>query len=328
MPAPSVFCTRPFLAGKRQLLTNLCKTSVDFKQCRNMRLLRFQGPTGPRLAAERKDGHVVDLNACAELELTTPGDTIEFLTAGPALWETAERSVKSGKHALRVNDKCYLAPLLKSDKVIGVCSNYADHCVELGVPVPVEPVLFSKFSSCLVGPTSSIHSSSETQTLDWEVELAVVIGKQGKNIVERKAMSHVFGYTVAHDVSERTWQLQKNSGQFLIGKAMDSFCPIGPVIVSKDEIADPHNLTLRTKVNGILKQDSNTSQLVHRIPALITFISRFFTLLPGDIILTGTPPGVGCFMKPPQYLKEGDVVECEVEGIGCIRNAVRRPDAA
>ncbi|XP_014675983.1 PREDICTED: fumarylacetoacetate hydrolase domain-containing protein 2-like isoform X1 [Priapulus caudatus] len=328
MPAPSVFCTRPFLAGKRQLLTNLCKTSVDFKQCRNMRLLRFQGPTGPRLAAERKDGHVVDLNACAELELTTPGDTIEFLTAGPALWETAERLLDDKESELRVDQSEYLAPLIRPDKVVCVGMNYRDHCEEQGAPIPTEPLLFSKWSSCISAPYADIQYTDETQTLDWEVELAVVIGKQGKNIVERKAMSHVFGYTVAHDVSERTWQLQKNSGQFLIGKAMDSFCPIGPVIVSKDEIADPHNLTLRTKVNGILKQDSNTSQLVHRIPALITFISRFFTLLPGDIILTGTPPGVGCFMKPPQYLKEGDVVECEVEGIGCIRNAVRRPDAA
>jgi 2-keto-4-pentenoate hydratase/2-oxohepta-3-ene-1,7-dioic acid hydratase in catechol pathway len=214
------------------------------------------------------------------------------------------------------------SPILNPDKVICIGMNYKDHCEEQNVPVPIEPIIFSKFASSIAGPFDPIPYPKETKELDFEVELAFVIGKKGKNIKAEDAMSHVFGYTVAHDVSARDWQLKKNGGQWLLGKAMEAFAPLGPEIVTADELEDPHNLSIRCLVNNEVVQDSNTSQMVHRVDGIITFISRFLTLLPGDIILTGTPPGVGVFRKPPMFLKVGDTVECSIEKIGAIKNVI------
>lgn len=300
---------------------------------RTMRLMRFRALDGTiRLGAEIEPVtsncvSVVDLTSALEsagLPLNVSSDSVELISAVSEIMQTVESAVKSKKHCISVNERDYLAPVVKPDKVLCIGLNYRDHCEEQGVPVPTEPMVFSKFSSCIVGPHDNILYTDETTTLDWEVELAVVVGKKGKNIKLSEAMEHVFGYTVAHDVSERTWQLKRNGGQFLLGKTMDTFCPLGPVIVTKDEIPDPHNLMLSTKVNGVIKQESNTRQMVHQTPQLIAFISRFVTLFPGDVILTGTPPGVGCFRKPPEYLKEGDVVECEIQNIGCIVNKICR----
>lgn len=217
-----------------------------------------------------------------------------------------------------------VAPIYNPDKVLCVGMNYKDHCGEQNAPVPIEPVIFNKFPSSIIGPTEDLQYPEETQKLDWEVELTIVIGKDAKRVQESDAMNYVFGYTVAHDVSARDWQLEpgKNGGQWLIGKAMDGFCPLGPAIVMKEDINDPHNLGLRCRVNGVTKQDSNTNQLVHKTAAMVSFISRFMTLRPGDVILTGTPPGVGVFRKPPEYLKRGDVVECEIDGIGKVVNKI------
>jgi 2-keto-4-pentenoate hydratase/2-oxohepta-3-ene-1,7-dioic acid hydratase in catechol pathway len=165
-------------------------------------------------------------------------------------------------------------------------------------------------------------SPAETKELDYEVELAIVIGKEGRRITADKAMEHVAGFTVAHDVSARDWQLKKNGGQWLLGKACDGFAPIGPAIVTPDEVGDVHALRLRCLVNGEVMQDGNTRELVHNVPAIIAYASKFMTLLPGDVILTGTPPGVGCFRKPPVWLKAGDVVTCEIENIGAITNTI------
>ncbi len=145
--------------------------------------------------------------------------------------------------------------------------------------------------------------TSFVKELDWEVELAIVIGKRGKSISESNAAGHIFGFTTAHDVSARDWQLKKNGGQWLVGKTMDGFCPLGPAIVTADEVGDPHKLGVRCLVNGVTKQSSNTDQLVFNTQQIVAWVSKFFTLLPGDVILTGTPPGVGVFMKPPQFLK-------------------------
>lgn len=161
-----------------------------------------------------------------------------------------------------------------------------------------------------------------TQELDWEVELAVVIGKKGKNIPSSSAAEYIFGYSVAHDVSARDWQMKRNGGQWLLGKTGDGYCPMGPCVITADELGDPHNLKLSCTVNGVIKQNSNTNQLVHNVYDCVAWLSRFCTLLPGDVILTGTPPGVGVFAKPPQFLKKGDVVECQIEKIGTIRNQV------
>ena len=191
------------------------------------------------------------------------------------------------------------------------------------MPIPKEPVVFSKFSSTICGPNDIIPYPEPTKELDWEVELAIVIGKRGKDIPKDEAMNHIFGFTVAHDISARDWQLRKNGGQWLAGKSMDNFCPLGPAIVTKDEIGDPHNLNLKCVVNGVTKQDSNTSQLIFKTEDIISWCSNLFTLLPGDVILTGTPPGVGVFAKPqPQFLTVGDEVKCSIEKIGTITNEI------
>lgn len=216
----------------------------------------------------------------------------------------------------------FLSPVIKPDKVICIGMNYADHCLEQNMAPPKEPVVFSKFSSSIVGPYDDINYPEVTKELDWEVEMAIVIGKAGKNVKEKDAMSYVFGFTTAHDVSARDWQLKRNGGQWLIGKTMDNFCPLGPALVTCDEIPDPHNLDLKCVVNGETKQDSNTRQLIFKTEELIAWLTQFFTLLPGDVILTGTPPGVGVFKKPPEYLKKGDVVECTIEKLGSVRNKI------
>eukprot|EP00105_Crassostrea_gigas_P032845 XP_011456000.2 PREDICTED: fumarylacetoacetate hydrolase domain-containing protein 2 [Crassostrea gigas] len=247
-----------------------------------------------------------------------------FIEGGQKTLLAAKSVIDRGGSVISRDSVKIVAPIYNPDKVLCVGMNYKDHCEEQNAPVPIEPVIFNKFPSSIIGPTEDLQYPEETQKLDWEVELTIVIGKDAKRVQESDAMNYVFGYTVAHDVSARDWQLEpgKNGGQWLIGKAMDGFCPLGPAIVMKEDINDPHNLGLRCRVNGVTKQDSNTNQLVHKTAAMVSFISRFMTLRPGDVILTGTPPGVGVFRKPPEYLKRGDVVECEIDGIGKVVNKI------
>ncbi|XP_077992554.1 oxaloacetate tautomerase fahd2, mitochondrial-like [Glandiceps talaboti] len=290
----------------------------------NMRLVQFtdsKGVSSPRVGIELSNGgDVVDVTAS---DKTVPTDMVGFLRGGAAMLEVAKKAVESGQYVIKRDTVRLRAPITNPDKVLCIGNNYRDHCAEQGVPVPTEPVVFSKFSSSVVGPGDDIIYPDVTDALDWEVELVVVIGKAGKNIKEADAMNHVVGFTVGHDVSARDWQLKKNGGQWLLGKTMDTFCPIGPAIVTKDEIQDAHKLGLRCRVNGETMQNSNTDQLVFKTEALVAHLSRFMTLLPGDIILTGTPPGVGVFRKPnPIYLKRGDVVDCEIDGIGTLTNKV------
>jgi len=218
------------------------------------------------------------------------------------------------------------APITDPGKVLCVGMNYVDHCLEQGMPIPKEPVIFSKFATSIAGDGDPIPLASEVHELDFEVELVIVIGKRTKRVAEADALAHVAGFTVAHDVSARDWQLKKNGGQWLLGKAMDAYAPIGPAIVTTDEIGDPHALGIRCFLNGASVQDSNTAQMVFKTEAIVAWISKFVTLLPGDVILTGTPPGVGCFRKPPLFLKPGDVVTCEIDGIGAITNTVVASD--
>lgn len=190
------------------------------------------------------------------------------------------------------------------------------------MPVPTEPVIFSKFSNCIINPGDDIVKVPETEELDFEVEMVIVVGKSAHRVLAADAMDYVAGYTVAHDVSARDWQLKRNGGQWLLGKTMNTFCPIGPAIVTPDELGDAHKLGIRCRLNGESVQDSNTDQLVFKTGEVIEWLTQFITLTPGDLILTGTPPGVGCFRKPQLWLKAGDVVECEIDGIGCISNKV------
>lgn len=206
-------------------------------------------------------------------------------------------------------------PLVRPSKIVCVGLNYAMHAEESGMDIPEEPILFFKASSAIVGPYDSIVIPKGSKKTDWEVELAVIIGKKTSYVSEIDAMDHVFGYVLHNDVSERAYQLE-HSGQWVKGKSCDSFAPVGPFIATSDEIKDPNNLDLWLKLNGEVMQKSNTSDFIFNIQYVVSYISQFMTLLPGDIISTGTPFGVGMGLTPPRYLKEGDVVELGIEGLG------------
>jgi 2-keto-4-pentenoate hydratase/2-oxohepta-3-ene-1,7-dioic acid hydratase in catechol pathway len=216
----------------------------------------------------------------------------------------------------KVGDDVRLGPpLSRPSKIVCVGLNYAKHAAESGMDIPEEPVLFFKASSAIVGPNDPIIIPKNSEKTDWEVELAVVIGKKASYVSEADALNHVAGYVLHNDVSERAFQLER-SGQWVKGKSCDSFAPIGPFIATPDEIGDPNNLNLWLKLNGEEMQNSNTSDFIFNIQHVVSYISQFMTLLPGDIISTGTPFGVGLGLTPPRYLKEGDVVELGIEGLG------------
>jgi 2-keto-4-pentenoate hydratase/2-oxohepta-3-ene-1,7-dioic acid hydratase in catechol pathway len=212
-------------------------------------------------------------------------------------------------------------PTLEPWKIIAVGLNYHDHIRETGMDAPSAPLLFAKFGSSMIGDGEAIEFDPElTERVDWEVELAVIIGSKMRNVGEADALDGVFGYTVANDVSAR--DLQLGDVQWTRGKSLDTFCPVGPVVVPADQIADPQSLALRTRVNGETVQDSNTAEMIFGVAELLSFCSRNFTLEPGDLLLTGTPWGCGEWMDPRRSLKDGDKVEVEVEGIGVLRNPV------
>lgn len=211
------------------------------------------------------------------------------------------------------------APLLPG-KIIAVGRNYAAHAKETGSAVPQAPLLFAKLPSAVIGQGDAITwRESITTQVDWEAELAVVIGKRSKDVPEAAAFEHIFGYTVANDVSARDLQL-RTDGQWTRGKGLDTFCPLGPAVVTHDEIPDPQNLAVRTTLNGDLMQDSNTHDMVFTVPVLVAYISRMFTLEPGDVILTGTPEGVGEGRTPQVFMKDGDVVAVSVSSVGTLTN--------
>jgi acylpyruvate hydrolase len=212
------------------------------------------------------------------------------------------------------------APNPSPSKIICIGKNYLDHAMEMGGEVPDYPMLFAKFNNSIIGPEDKIEKPAVTEKLDYEVELAVVIGKEASNVLEAEALNYVVGYTIANDTSAR--DLQKRTSQFLQGKTLDNSTPIGPWIVTADEVGDPSNLAIRSLVNGEDRQSSNTSKLIFDIPYLISFISEIVTLKPGDIILSGTPDGVGAGMNPPQFLKDGDNVTLKIEKIGIMENSV------
>ncbi|SDG75233.1 fumarylacetoacetate hydrolase family protein [Mucilaginibacter sp. P25] len=207
------------------------------------------------------------------------------------------------------------SPIVRPSKLVCIGLNYADHAKETNAPLPPEPVIFMKATTAIVGPFDDIMIPKNSVKTDWEVELAVVIGKKASYVEEAEAMDYVAGYVLHNDVSEREFQLERN-GTWDKGKGCDTFAPLGPFLATPDEIADPHNLRLWLKVNGETMQDGTTSNFIFNLPHLISYTSQFMTLLPGDIISTGTPAGVGLGMKPPIYLKAGDVVELGIEGLG------------
>jgi len=198
--------------------------------------------------------------------------------------------------------------------------NYRDHAIETGAEIPSEPVVFSKFNSALIGHGETILLPAVSSQVDYEAELVVVIGRRAKRVSEENAMSHVFGYTCGHDVSARDWQKGRPGGQWLLGKTFDTFAPIGPCVVTAQELKDPSDLRVKMHLNKTVVQDSTTAQLIFSIPTLIAHLSKIVTLKPGDLIFTGTPPGVGAARNPPVFLQPGDRCTVEIEGIGQLTN--------
>lgn len=214
-------------------------------------------------------------------------------------------------------------PVHRPGKIVCIGLNYKDHAAESNMELPKEPIIFFKATSSIVGPNDDLILPKGSEKTDWEVELGVVIGKKASYVSEAEAMDFVAGYCLHNDYSERAFQLERG-GQWVKGKSCDTFAPLGPYLVTKDEIQDVHNLRLWLKVNDETKQDGTTSDLIFKVPYLVSYLSQFMSLLPGDIISTGTPAGVGLGFKPPQYLKEGDVVELGIDGLGSSKQQVKK----
>lgn len=220
------------------------------------------------------------------------------------------------------NDERLAEPVKRPSKIICIGLNYRKHAAESGMAEPTEPVVFFKATSSIIGPNDNIIIPKNSKKTDWEVELAVVIGKRANYIDEADALDHVAGYMVHNDVSEREFQLEKG-GQWVKGKSCDTFAPLGPYLVTKDEVSDPNNLGLWLKLNGKKLQDGNTNDFIFNVQHVIAYLSQFMSLMPGDIISTGTPEGVGFGFKPPFYLKDGDVIELGIDGLGSARQEVK-----
>jgi 2,4-diketo-3-deoxy-L-fuconate hydrolase len=214
------------------------------------------------------------------------------------------------------------SPVARPSKIVCIGLNYKDHAEEMGAPLPPEPVIFMKSTTALAGPFDDIVIPKNSVKTDWEVELAIIIGKKASYVEESEALDYVAGYCLHNDVSEREFQIERN-GTWDKGKGCDTFAPMGPFVATKDEVGDVHNLRLWLTVNGKTMQDGNTSNLIFNVPFLISYTSQFMTLLPGDIISTGTPAGVGLGMKPPVYLNPGDVVELGIDGLGQSRQVLK-----
>jgi 2-keto-4-pentenoate hydratase/2-oxohepta-3-ene-1,7-dioic acid hydratase in catechol pathway len=267
-----------------------------------------------------------------------PTTMLDLLDAGSTTWERLRQAAATASGGQALSSVRLVAPIPRPRRnVFCVGWNYSEHFAEgqgMRGPndspqeIPEYPALFTKQPNTVVGPEAPVwHSAPASDQLDWEVELGVIIGRPGRDISEAAAFDHVFGYTVGNDVSVRDVQ-RRHGGQWFKGKGFDSHCPLGPWIVTADEIADPHNLHITLRVNGVTKQDSSTRFMVFRIPRIIKEFSTGTRLEPGDIILTGTPEGVGFARRPPEFLAVGDVMEAEVEGIGVLRNTVARYDPA
>jgi 2-keto-4-pentenoate hydratase/2-oxohepta-3-ene-1,7-dioic acid hydratase in catechol pathway len=283
-----------------------------------MRLATLNTPHGPHPAVLVGDFYV-DLVATDARFPTSVRRLLESPALLAAVGETARRpeAVTIPVQAAKLH-----APVHDPQKIVCVGLNYRDHAVESKMPIPKEPVLFSKFPSALIGHGEPIVVPRVSKKVDFEAELVVVIGKPGRHISEAKAMDHVAGYSIGHDVSARDWQLEKDGKQWMVGKTFDTFAPVGPNLVTADEIPNPHKLGIRLRLNGRTMQNSNTEQMIFSIAQLVSYLSVVFTLESGDLIFTGTPPGIGHALNPPVYLHAGDIAEVEIETLGLLRNPV------
>ncbi len=280
-----------------------------------MKLIRY-GASG-----SEKPGVILPDGSRRAVSALTPEFDEGFFGSG-GLGKLREWVERNGARAPLVPESERLGPpVARPSKIVCVGLNYAKHARESGATVPAEPVLFLKSTTAASGPNDPVIIPRDSQKTDWEVELALVMEKRASYVSEDEALDHVAGYMMLNDVSERAYQME-HGGQWVKGKSADTFAPMGPFLATKDEIPDSANLGLWLKVNGMLMQSSNTSDLIFKVPFLVSYISRFMTLLPGDVISTGTPSGVGLGQKPQTYLKPGDVLELGVDGLGTARQQV------
>jgi 2-keto-4-pentenoate hydratase/2-oxohepta-3-ene-1,7-dioic acid hydratase in catechol pathway len=283
-----------------------------------MRWVTVASDESPR-ACGVLNGEYIDVNA-ADPEM--PSTVRGLLELGPDWQRRAWAALPRGVVRHDPAHVKLLAPVPDPRKIVCIGLNYRDHAAESGVPVPTEPILFSKYPTALIGHGAQIVLPSCSHEVDYEAELVVVIGRKGRHIARDRALEYVGGYAVGHDVSARDWQLNKPGKQWMAGKTFDTFAPLGPELVSPDEVPDPQNLGIRLRLNGQTMQDSSTSQLVFGVAELIAYLSQVFTVEPGDLIFTGTPPGVGMARKPQAWLKPGDRVEVEIDRLGTLSNTV------
>jgi len=281
-----------------------------------MKLIRFGNP------GEEKPGLILEDNTWIDASDFGEDYNEEFFQNDGlkrlAVWVTEKRDTLA-----TIDPSVRLAaPLARPSKIICIGLNFKKHVEECGAEMPAEPVIFFKATSAMVGPNDDLVIPKNSKQTDWEVELAVVIGKKASYVSKEEAMDYVAGYMLHNDYSEREFQLEKG-GQWVKGKSCDTFSPLGPFLATTDEVSDVHNLKMWLKVNGESKQNSNTNDMVFDIPTLISYLSQFMSLLPGDIISCGTPEGVGLGFEPPQYLNAGDVVELGIEGLGESRQQVK-----
>ncbi|MFN3849023.1 MAG: fumarylacetoacetate hydrolase family protein [Spirosomataceae bacterium] len=274
-----------------------------------MKLFRFGNPTKENPGVILPDGKKIDVSAFGE-------DYNEQFFGTDGINRLAEWLKTNADSCPTVADDVHLASCVaRPSKIVCIGLNYAKHAAESGAAIPQEPVVFFKATTALCGPNDNVVIPKNSVKTDWEVELAVVIGKKASYVEEADAMDYVAGYCLHNDYSEREFQLERG-GQWVKGKSADTFAPMGPFMATADEIADPQNLRLWLKLNGTMLQDSNTSDMIFSVRQIVSYLSQFMTLLPGDVISTGTPAGVGLGLKPPTYLKPGDVVELGIDGLG------------
>lgn len=274
-----------------------------------MKLIRFGNPGAEKPGLQLADGRRIDASAFGSDydEAFFGSDGLNRLAAWASANAEAAPAVDPGTRL----GSCVARP----SKIVCIGLNYADHAKESGLDIPKEPIIFFKSTTSLVGPNDDVMIPRGSEKTDWEVELAFVIGKKASYVDEADAMDYVAGYSLHNDYSERAFQLERG-GQWVKGKSCDTFAPLGPFMATADEIPDPQNLKCWLKVNGVMRQNSSTAQMIFGIRTLVSYLSQFMTLLPGDVISTGTPPGVGLGFKPPIFMKAGDVVELGIEGLG------------
>jgi acylpyruvate hydrolase len=312
-----------------------------------MRLVTYQHEDQSRTGAQL-DEQVVDLNRAyhaallhmgnedelAVADMRVPTDMIGLLRGGDTSLRAAQQAVAFVRSQLEANDKTLslqgityaidrvslLPPVMRPGKVVCLGLNYRDHAAEAGMAVPEYPVLFHKVAGSLIGHNQPIVVPRISSKIDYEGELAIIIGRRGKYIAEEDALSYVAGYTVGNDVSAR--DLQFRTSQWTTGKMLDTFCPLGPALVTRDEVVDPNQLAIKTTLNGQVMQDGNTADMIFRVPFIVSYISEVATLEPGDVILTGTPPGIGNTRTPQVFMKPGDMITVEIEHVGKLTNPV------